>query len=38
MGIFNAPAFPEVKLSGNGFCNNDLTLPVSPYPHHRIPE
>lgn len=32
MGIFNAPAFPEVKLSGNGFCNNDLTLPVSPYP------
>lgn len=31
-GIFNAPAFPEVALSGNGFCNNDLTLPMFPSP------
>lgn len=31
-GIFNTPAFPEVALSGNGFCNNGLPLPLFPSP------
>jgi hypothetical protein len=33
MDIFNALAFPEVKLSGNDFCNNDLVLPMFPHTH-----
>lgn len=38
MLIFNAPTFPEVKLSQNDFDDNDLTLACSPHPYHRIPE
>lgn len=37
MGIFNATAFPEVKRSGNGFCNNDLSLPIFPPPPPQNP-